>query len=151
MIHSTRSSSFMQIFLKRCLPMSFFPRTARACSELTRIIPLFTIIHGLNQPCMVVGKLGMTQFDWINCSRPCVELYLGNGEPDIRERPFEELPGLEGFNHLYRVHGGPVNLKSEYTDDFRVAGLAMHQHHRLRLNRIYFNKANKSILQAWHK
>jgi hypothetical protein len=33
----------------------------------------------------------------------------GNGEPDIRERPFEELPGLEDFNAFYRNHGGAVN------------------------------------------
>ena len=39
-------------------------------------------------------------------SRPCMELFSGNGEPDIRERPFEELPGLEGFNAFYKRNGG---------------------------------------------
>lgn len=38
-----------------------------------------------------------------------MELMGGNGEPDIRERPFEELPGLEDFNAFYRNHGGAVN------------------------------------------
>ena len=37
-----------------------------------------------------------------------MELFGGNGEPDIRERPFEELPGLEEFNAFYRNHGGLV-------------------------------------------
>ena len=41
-------------------------------------------------------------------SRPCMELFSGAGEPDIRERPFEELPGLEGFNDFYRRNGGVV-------------------------------------------
>lgn len=35
-----------------------------------------------------------------------MELFSGNGEPDIRERPFEELPGLEGFNAFYKRNGG---------------------------------------------
>jgi hypothetical protein len=35
-----------------------------------------------------------------------MELFGGEGEPDIRERPFEELPGLEGFNDYYRRNGG---------------------------------------------
>ena len=43
-----------------------------------------------------------------NRSRPCMELFSGNGEPDIRERPFEELAGLEGFNEFYRRNGGAV-------------------------------------------
>jgi hypothetical protein len=43
-----------------------------------------------------------------NNSRPCMELFSGEGEPDIRERPFEELPGLEGFNAFYRRNGGVV-------------------------------------------
>jgi hypothetical protein len=37
-----------------------------------------------------------------------MELFSGNGEPDIRERPFEELPGLEGFNAFYQRNGGVV-------------------------------------------
>jgi hypothetical protein len=41
-------------------------------------------------------------------SCPCMELFSGDGEPDIRERPFEELPGLEGFNAYYRRNGGVV-------------------------------------------
>ena len=44
----------------------------------------------------------------INSSRPCMEFFAGEGEPDIRERPFEELPGLEGFNDFYRRNGGMV-------------------------------------------
>ena len=44
----------------------------------------------------------------VNASRPCMELFGGNGEPDIRERPFEELPGLERFNDFYRRNGGLV-------------------------------------------
>jgi hypothetical protein len=43
-----------------------------------------------------------------NGSRPCMEFLSGQGEPDIRERPFEELPGLEGFNEFYRRNGGEV-------------------------------------------
>jgi hypothetical protein len=35
-----------------------------------------------------------------------MELFSGEGEPDIRERPFEELPGLEGFNAFYKRNGG---------------------------------------------
>ena len=38
-----------------------------------------------------------------------MELFSGSGEPDIRERPFEELPGLEGFNAFYRRNGGVVD------------------------------------------
>jgi hypothetical protein len=41
-----------------------------------------------------------------------MELMGGNGEPDIRERPFEELPGLEDFNAFYRNHGGVVSPPS---------------------------------------
>jgi hypothetical protein len=37
-----------------------------------------------------------------------MELFSGEGEPDIRERPFEELPGLEDFNDYYRRNGGVV-------------------------------------------
>ena len=37
-----------------------------------------------------------------------MELFAGQGEPDIRERPFEELPRLEGFNEFYRRNGGMV-------------------------------------------
>lgn len=44
----------------------------------------------------------------VNNSRPCMELFSGEGEPDIRERPFEELPGLEGFNAFYQRNGGVV-------------------------------------------
>jgi len=39
-----------------------------------------------------------------------MELFSGNGEPDIRERPFEELPGLEDFNAYYKGNGGVVCL-----------------------------------------
>ena len=35
-----------------------------------------------------------------------MELFSGNGEPDIRERPFEELSGLEDFNAFYKRNGG---------------------------------------------
>ena len=35
-----------------------------------------------------------------------MEFFANTGEPDIRERPFEELPGLEGFNEYYRRNGG---------------------------------------------
>ena len=44
-----------------------------------------------------------------------MELFGGNGEPDIRERPFEELPGLERFNDFYRRNGGVVRSP---LDDF---------------------------------
>jgi hypothetical protein len=44
----------------------------------------------------------------VDGSRPCMELFSGAGEPDIRERPFEELPGLEGFNEFYKRNGGVV-------------------------------------------
>jgi len=37
-----------------------------------------------------------------------MEFFGGNGEPDIRERQFEELPGLDRFNEFYRRHGGVV-------------------------------------------
>ena len=37
-----------------------------------------------------------------------MELFSGNGEPDVRERPFEELPGLQDFNAYYRRNGGIV-------------------------------------------
>jgi len=43
-----------------------------------------------------------------NNSRPCMEIHAGEGEPDIRERPLEELPGLENFNEFYTSHGGVV-------------------------------------------
>lgn len=46
-------------------------------------------------------------------SRPCMELFSGEGEPDIRERPFEELPGLEGFNEYYQRNGGVVESQVE--------------------------------------
>ena len=39
-----------------------------------------------------------------------MELLGGSGEPDIRERPFEELPGLEEFNEYYRRNGGFVSF-----------------------------------------
>jgi hypothetical protein len=45
-----------------------------------------------------------------------MELFSGNGEPDIRERPFEELPGLEGFNAFYRRNGGVVYSICDYTN-----------------------------------
>jgi len=43
-----------------------------------------------------------------------MELFSGNGEPDIRERPFEELPGLEGFNEFYKRNGGVVCAMKEF-------------------------------------
>lgn len=46
-----------------------------------------------------------------------MELFGGGGEPDIRERPFEELPGLERFNDFYQRNGGIVTSQLiELTD-----------------------------------
>ena len=50
-----------------------------------------------------------------------MELLSGSGEPDIRERPFEELDGLEGFNEMYRRNGGVVGPLLGVNG--RVAGL----------------------------
>jgi hypothetical protein len=41
-----------------------------------------------------------------------MDLLAGEGEPDIRERPFEELPGLEAFNAYYIRNGGQVTCIS---------------------------------------
>jgi len=65
-------------------------------------------IHGFNQLCRRADTLSSPRPKELSdvSSRPCMELLGGNGEPDIRERPFEELPGLEGFNEYYKRNGG---------------------------------------------
>jgi hypothetical protein len=57
-----------------------------------------------------------------------MELFGGDGEPDIRERPFEELPGLEGFNDYYKRNGGVgggINRPDRPLGTQRVAELEM--------------------------
>ena len=87
-----------------------------------RVFKDYTIIHGNTwlRPRMESSrntKSSPTQ-EVADGSRPCVELFSGQGEPDIRERPFEELPGLEGFNEFYRRNGGVVWPCSEDVSNF---------------------------------
>ena len=77
-----------------------------------RVFKDYTLVHGNTwlRPKMEpsTDTASSPPQEVVNGSRPCMELFSGQGEPDIRERPFEELPGLEGFNEFYRRNGGVV-------------------------------------------
>ena len=64
-----------------------------------RVFKDYTVVHG-NTWLKPVFQTS------IYSNRPCMEFVAEDGEPDIRERPFEELPGLQGFNEYYRRNGG---------------------------------------------
>jgi hypothetical protein len=77
-----------------------------------RVFKDYVLVHGNTwlHPKMQPSKKteSLVSIVKADSSRPCMEFLSGDGEPDIRERPFEELPGLEGFNEYYRRNGGEV-------------------------------------------
>ena len=102
-----------------------------------RVFKDYTIVHGNTwlRPRMQTSQRTLyflKNFVVVNNSRPCMELFSGDGEPDIRERPFEELPGLENFNDLYRRNGGVVRpLVDGFKLMYRVEGLTIYRSFRI--------------------